>query len=434
MTMPPLSASEVTTDELLALDRAHVWHPYASATQPPVVLPVAEARGVRLRLTDGRELIDGVSSWWSAIHGYNHPRLNAAAQQQLGRMSHVMFGGLTHAPAVTLAARLAALTPAGLERVFFSDSGSVAVEVAIKMAQQYWIGRGRPGKWRLLAPLTGYHGDTFLTMSLSDPQAGMHQLFGPALPAQRFAATPGPRFGAPWQPEALASMRAQLEQHHAEIAAVVIEPIVQAYGGMNFYTPDYLAGLRKLCDEFEVLLICDEIATGFGRTGRLFACEHAGIAPDILCLGKALTGGYLTLAATLCSNEVAAGISDGTGAFMHGPTFMANPLACAVANASLELLLSQPWAARVAQIEEGLRTGLAPAAALPGVKDVRALGAIGVIELAAPPDLPALQQRLVERGVWVRPFGRLVYAMPSFVIEPDELAQVTRAMVEAVAA
>lgn len=433
MNLASLPAAPVTPAELQALDQAHVWHPYASATQPPAVLPVVAAAGVRLQLTDGRELIDGVGSWWSAIHGYNHPQLNAAVRDQLERMAHVMFGGLTHAPAVTLAARLAALTPPGLERVFFSDSGSVAVEVAVKMAQQYWIGRGRPGKWRLLAPSMGYHGDTFLTMSLSDPQAGMHRLFGPALPAQLFADTPGPRFGDVWQPAALASMREQLERHHAEIAAVVIEPIVQAYGGMNFYSPDYLAGLRQLCDEFEVLLICDEIATGFGRTGRLFACEHAGIAPDILCLGKALTGGYLTLAATLCSGEVAAGISEGTGAFMHGPTFMANPLACAVANASLELLLSQPWAERVAAIEEGLREGLAPAAALPGVREVRALGAIGVIELAEAPDLPALQQRLVDRGVWVRPFGRLVYAMPPYIIDPAELTQVTRAMVEAVA-
>lgn len=428
-----MSGITAASEQILELDRAHVWHPYASATHPPEVYPVASARGVRLRLTDGRELIDGVASWWSAIHGYNHPVLNEALRRQLDDMAHVMFGGLTHAPAVMLAQRLVEITPAALERVFFSDSGSVAVEVAIKMAQQYWIGRGKPAKRRLLAPLTGYHGDTYLTMSVSDPQAGMHRLFESSLPPQLFADTPGPRFDQPWAPHHLDSMRELLKCHHAEIAAVVIEPIVQAYGGFNFYAPAYLKALRALCDEFSVLLICDEIATGFGRTGRLFACEHAGVAPDILCLGKALTGGYLTLAATLCTNEVATGISDGTGAFMHGPTFMANPLACAVANASVELLLQGPWQQRVATIEAGLRAGLAPAAKLAGVRDVRTLGAIGVIELEQPVAGVALQRELVQRGVWVRPFGRWVYAMPPLTMEPSDIATLTQAMVEAVA-
>lgn len=420
---------------LLQLDRQHLWHPYASATQPPLLFPVESASGVRLRLADGRELIDGVSSWWSAIHGYNHPILNAAVTDQLSRMAHVMFGGLTHEPAVKLAALLARIAPAGLERVFFSDSGSVAVEVAVKMAQQYWMGRGKPEKCRLLAPLSGYHGDTYLTMSLSDPVGGMHRLFGALLPQQFFADTPSCRFDEPCEERHLAAMRAQLEQHSHEIAAVIIEPILQAYGGMNIYAPSYLAQLRALCDEFDVLLIADEIATGFGRTGRLFACEHADIAPDILCLGKGLTGGYVTLAATLCSERVAEGIcASEAGAFMHGPTFMANPLACATAIASVELLISQPWQRQLQRIEAGLRTGLAPAAELPGVRDVRVLGAVGVIEMEQMVTSPQLQQALVDQGIWVRPFNNLVYAMPPYIIDDADLATLTRGMVTALRA
>lgn len=426
--MPTLSA-----DELLRLDRDHLWHPYASALTPPTVYPVVSAEGVRLRLADGRELVDGIGSWWAAIHGYNHPALNAAATSQLQSMSHVMFGGLTHEPAAKLARQLAQLTPAGLDRVFFSDSGSVAVEIAIKMAQQYWLARGRAGKHRLLTPLGGYHGDTFMAMSVSDPVAGMHGLFNAVLPQQLFAARPDAPFVTAGPGAAIDSMSEQLERHHEDIAAVILEPIAQCYGGMNFYAPAYLRELRALCDRYDVLLIADEIAVGFGRTGKLFACEHAGIAPDILCLGKGLTGGYLTLAATLCNERVAAGISGGEpGAFMHGPTFMANPLACAVACASVELLISQPWARNVARIERGLRAGLEPARALPAVADVRTLGAIGVIELRAP--VPSsVQGALVQRGVWLRPFGNLVYAMPPYVIDDADLALVTAAMVASVA-
>lgn len=424
----------LSTEQLLQIDRDHLWHPYASALTPPPVLPVAVAHGVRLTLADGRELIDGVSSWWSAIHGYNHPALNAAATEQLGKMSHVMFGGLTHEPAARLAKTLVDISPAALTRVFFSDSGSVAVEVAIKMAQQFWLAQGRAEKYKLLALKTGYHGDTFMTMSASDPEAGMHTLFNKILPQQIFADTPGCRFDETFDESHIDNLRTLIAEHQHEIAAVILEPIAQAYGGMNFYAPAYLRRVRELCDEFDVLLICDEIATGFGRTGELFACNHANISPDILCVGKALTGGYLTLAATLCSERIATTISNSApGAFMHGPTFMANPLACAVANASLGLLLSQPWQRNVMRIEDQLRAGLAPARELPAVKDVRVLGAIGVIELheAVP---PSVQESLIARGVWLRPFGRLVYTMPPFVMNDADLQTLTSAMVAAVKA
>ncbi|MEJ2531863.1 MAG: adenosylmethionine--8-amino-7-oxononanoate transaminase [Halioglobus sp.] len=419
---------------LVASDRRHIWHPYASATDAPEVFPVVGAEGVRLQLADGRELIDGMASWWCAIHGYNHPILNRAVQTQLQAMSHVMFGGLTHPPAVKLARMLTDLTPPALDRVFFSDSGSVSVEVAIKMAIQYWHAIGRGEKQRLVALRSGYHGDTFGAMSVCDPVTGMHHLFGDVLPKQLFAPAPTCRFGEPCGDAEMAAITELLSQHHGEIAAVIVEPVVQGAGGMRFYSAEYLVHLRALCDAFDVLLIFDEIATGFGRTGKLFALEHAGIEPDILCLGKALTGGYMTLAATLCTDRVSERISAGeAGAFMHGPTFMGNPLACATAIASIELLLSQPWQRRVQQLQDQLGEGLAPARDLPHVVDVRTLGAIGVIELSEPVDMKRVQPMFVERGVWVRPFGRLVYAMPPFIMESRDTAALTGAMVEVVA-
>lgn len=416
---------------LLQFDRDHLWHPYASMTDPAPVYPVVAAQGVRLQLADGRELIDGTSSWWSAMHGYNHPALNAAAQRQLAAMSNVMFGGLTHPAAVRLGQLLVKLTPAPLTKIFFSDSGSVAVEIAIKMALQYWHAQGRPAKQRLLSVRGGYHGDTFMAMSVCDPVEGMHQLFNGVLPGQLFAERPRTRFGEPFDAADTHSLETLLEQNHASIAALILEPIVQGAGGMHFYAAEYLQRARELCDRYDVLLICDEIATGFGRTGRLFACEHAGISPDILCLGKAVTGGYLTLAATLCTDRVAAGIcASPPGALMHGPTFMANALACAIACASIELLISQPWQRVVGNIEQRLREGLAPARILPQVSDVRVLGAIGVIEMNTAVDLRRAQPAFIERGLWVRPFGRLIYAMPPFVMGDDDLRALTAGMVE----
>ncbi len=421
-------------EQLLAIDRAHAWHPYAPMPNSVPCYPVAAARGVELELADGRRLIDGMASWWSVIHGYNHPVLNQALQDQLGRMAHVMFGGLTHEPAVRLVQTLVEITPEPLQRVFLADSGSVSVEVAIKMALQYQQGRGRPQRQRLLTLRGGYHGDTFHAMSVCDPVTGMHQLFSGLLPEQLFAERPACRFGTPWNERYIDDFERRITQHQDRIAAVILEPIVQGAGGMWFYAPKYLQRVRALCDRYDILLICDEIATGFGRSGRLFACEHADIAPDILCLGKALTGGYMTLAAALCSERVAAGISQGEArVLMHGPTFMGNPLACAVANASIEVLLGQDWQARVARIETLLREGLAPAAELAGVTDVRVLGAIGVIELERPVRMAEIQPRFVEAGIWVRPFGRLVYAMPPYVIEDDQLSRLTAGMCQVVA-
>jgi adenosylmethionine---8-amino-7-oxononanoate aminotransferase len=417
-------------DELLAIDRRHVWHPYGPMPAPLAPLPVVSASGVRLRLADGRELIDGMASWWCAIHGYRHPALDAAVQDQLGRMAHVMFGGLTHAPAIELAERLVALTPAGLEHVFLADSGSVSVEVALKMCLQYQRAAGRPERTRFLALRGAYHGDTLGAMALCDPVGGMHHLFAGALPAHVFAERPPPGFDAPLDAGWLDRLAGLVAAHADELAAVVVEPVVQGAGGMWFYAPAYLAALRALCDEHDVLLVCDEIATGFGRTGALFACEHAGIAPDVLCLGKALTGGYLTLAAALCTTHVAERISVGEGgALMHGPTFMANPLACAVALASLGLLDGGAWRGQVAAIERGLAAGLAPARELAGVRDVRVLGAIGVVQLERDVDLARASAVAVEHGVWLRPFRDLVYAMPPYAIRDDELAQVAAAIV-----
>lgn len=420
-------------DDLSARDLGTVWHPYAPMPAAVPALPVASAQGARLRLEDGRELVDGMSSWWSTIHGYRHPVLDEAVRDQLGRMSHVMFGGLTHAPAVELAELLVELAPDGLSHVFFSDSGSVSVEVAIKMAIQYWQGRGRPSRRRLLTVRSGYHGDTLGAMSVCDPVTGMHHLFSSVLPEQLFAPAPSPVFGAPFDESHVAELAALLERHDDEVAAVVLEPIVQGAGGMRFYSPEYLAAVRSLCDRHGVLLIADEIATGFGRSGRLFACEHAGIAPDVMCLGKALTGGYLSMAATLCTTEVAEGVTAAeSGALMHGPTFMANPLAASVALASTRLLCSQPWQDEVARIERGLVRALEPARAVPQVADVRVLGAIGVVETREPLPLPAVQEVCLAHGVWLRPFGRLIYTMPPYVASDDEVARVGAAIVDTV--
>ena len=419
----------------LAYDREHVWHPYSTLHDPPPVLAVVGAHGCRIELADGRTLIDGMASWWSAIHGYRHPTLDAAVSAQLERMAHVMFGGLTHVGAVELARTLIDITPTGLEHVFFADSGSVAVEVAIKLALQFRAARGESKRTRLLTIRGGYHGDTFGAMAVCDPVTGMHSLFSAVLPQHLFAPRPGIAFDDHWQDDDLAALRALAARHANELTAIIVEPIVQGAGGMWFYHPRYLAGVREICDEFGLLLIADEIATGFGRSGRMFACEHAGIAPDILCLGKALTGGYLTLAATLVTGDIAHTISRAApGVFMHGPTFMANPLACACAQASINLLLASDWQYNIQRIERALTQGLAPGRELPQVADVRVLGAIGVLELKQAVDLRTITAAFVDRGVWLRPFGRLVYVMPPYIIDDGELDSLTNAMCEVVAA
>jgi adenosylmethionine-8-amino-7-oxononanoate aminotransferase len=420
------------SQELLDLDREHVWHPYGPmpGTHPPYL--VESACGTRIRLRDGRELVDGMSSWWAAIHGYRHPVLDEAVRDQLARMSHVMFGGLTHEPAIRLAATLVELTPEPLRHVFLCDSGSVSVEVAIKMCLQYWRSLGRPGKRRLATWRGGYHGDTFHPMSVCDPDGGMHHLWTDVLPRQVFADAPPAGFAAEPDPSYLEHLATVIERHAGELAAVIVEPVVQGAGGMTFHSPAYLRALRQLTRDHGVLLIFDEIATGFGRTGAFFAAEHAGVSPDVMCVGKALTGGYLSMAATLCTAEVASGISAGAVPVLaHGPTFMGNPLACAVANASIGLLRQRDWAGEVKRIEAGLRDGLAGLAGRPGIADVRVLGAIGVVQLDHPVDVPTATRAAVESGVWLRPFRDLVYAMPPYVATEDDVTQITTAMVAA---
>jgi len=429
---------KLSTQQLLALDRACVWHPYGPmpATQAPFL--VESARGTRLRFAEPvegiREVIDGMSSWWAAIHGYAHPVLDAAVHEQVARVSHVMFGGLTNAPAIRLATRLVELTPDPLRHVFLCDSGSVSVEVAAKMALQYWRSRRQPAKHRLLTWRGGYHGDTFHPMSVCDPDGGMHQLWRGVLPRQVFADRPPPGFSTAADPAYVAHLEQVVAQHAGEVAAVIVEPVVQGAGGMRFHNPGYLQVLRELTREHDILLIFDEIATGFGRTGALFAAEHAGVSPDIMCVGKALTGGYLSLAAALCTSQVAEGISRGElPVLAHGPTFMGNPLACAIANASIDLLVGGDWAGNVARIEQRLLAGLLPAADLPGVTDVRVLGAIGVVQLDHPVDLPAATHAAIRCGVWLRPFRDLIYTMPPFVADDTDVDAIARAVCAVVA-
>ena len=436
MTPEHMSGEHLSPEQLLRLDREHVWHPYGSMPGALAPYVVESAQGVRLRMAqpvEGHdELIDGMSSWWSAIHGYRHPVLDEAVRDQLGRMSHVMFGGLTHEPAVRLAARLVEITPEPLRHVFLADSGSVAVEVAAKMCLQYWRSAGRPAKRRLLTWRGGYHGDTFHPMSVCDPEGGMHQLWTGVLPRQIFADAPPDGFDAEPDAAYVARLDELMGRHADETAAVIVEPVVQGAGGMRFHSPALLRELRRLCDHHGVLLVFDEIATGFGRTGALFAADHAGVAPDVMCVGKALTGGYVTLAAALCTTEVAAGITGGeVPVLAHGPTFMGNPLACAVANASLDLLLAGDWKGTVQRIESALRDGLAPAAALPGVREVRVLGGIGVVQLDHEVDVAAATGAAAREGVWLRPFRDLVYTMPPYVTGDDDLAALCAGVVAA---
>lgn len=431
----PINYSSINNnDDLLQFDKEHVWHPYTSMSSPLPSYLVESANGVHINLANGDSLIDGMSSWWSVLHGYNHPKLNSALLEQSTKMSHVMFGGLTHPSAITLCEKLIALSPQGLEKVFLCDSGSVSVEVAMKMALQYWHSKAHKKdcvltKTKLLTVKNGYHGDTFAAMSVCDPVTGMHQIFEQVLMQNYFAPAPTIKFGEQWHTDDTKELTQLFKQHHHELAAFIIEPIVQGTGGMRFYHPQYLATCRKLCDQYNVLLIVDEIATGFGRTGKLFACEWADISPDIMCLGKTLTGGYMTLAATLCTNDIADTISTGeAGCFMHGPTFMGNALACAVANASIDLLFENNWQVQVRTIENELKELLLPLKTYNRVKDARVLGSIGAIECLQPVNVAVIQKRFVELGVWIRPFGTLIYIIPPLIINREQLTTLANAI------